>query len=387
MEDDMHRKLFFLITPVLLFLIYMGCSSGNPSQEGSLTFITYNTGLAQGYVAYYTERLPEVITAVANADADIICLQEVWKDEDVAAVIEATEGNYPYSYRVQTGQEAGAVCSDGEEEDILGCALANCGDVNPDNLSDCVLENCMVEFLLLSDECRSCMISNLGSTLDKIGEACATGADPSGLWSNDGRNGVLFLSRLPFTSTESEVLSSYLVKRVVLHVRVEDDALGTLDVYGTHLTADLRNAPPYAGEADSWEDEQGDQIDAMLAWISRTAGQENPIVLMGDMNCGPEKTDIESEAPDNYQKFETAGWTIPYTVSDDPLCTFCSDNPLVPDTSNDVIIDHIMFKQISENDHNSVERIFDTEFTADTDDGVLDLPVSDHYGVKLTINN
>ena len=383
----MHRKLFSLIVPVLFVILYMGCSSDHESPRPSITFITYNTGLAQGYVSYYTERLPEVIAAVAASEEDILCLQEVWKDEDVAAIIEAAEANYPYSYWEQTQQEFGAVCSDGEEVDIFACADAQCGDVNPDNLADCVLAFCSAEFLSLSPECRSCMVSNLGNTLEDIAATCATGADPSGLWSYDGRNGVLLLSKLPFTLTESEVLSSYLVKRIVLHARVQDDTFGTLDIYGTHLTADLGNAPPYAGDAASWEEEQGDQIDAMLAWISERTGAGSSVVLMGDMNCGPEKPGIQSEAPDNYQKFEAAGWTIPYTAMNNPLCTFCSDNPLVSDTSNNVIIDHIMYKHVSENGESSPERIFDTEFTAVTDDGEMDLPLSDHYGVKLTITN
>ncbi len=73
-----------------------------------------------------------------------------------------------------------------------------------------------------------------------------------------------------------------------------------------------------------------------------------------------------------------------YRNSSDPRCTFCSDNTLVSDASNDVLIDHIMFKQFSDND-TSEERIFDTVFPASTDDGEMDLPLSDHYGLIVTL--
>jgi endonuclease/exonuclease/phosphatase family metal-dependent hydrolase len=379
------KPLFWMV--LVLFLIgYTGCSSDSSSPEpSSLSFATFNAGLAQGYVPYYSARLPQVIAAVSDANADIICLQEVWKDEDVAAVVDAAKELFPFSYWEQTEQETGAVCTGGEETEILDCADTYCGEVNPDNLADCVLANCTNEFLSLSADCQSCMVSNLGKTLEEIGENCATGATPAGLWSNDGRNGVLILSRLPFTLTESKMLDAYLVRRIVLHVRVEDEQSGSVDVYGTHLTADLGNAPPYAGEAESWLEEQGLQIDALLVWISETAGENNSVVLMGDMNCGPEIYGIQAEAPENYERFQADRWNAPYAGGNAPLCTFCSDNPLISNNDSDVLIDHIFFKNGSNGYSTLAERIFDGRFALSTENGPMDLPLSDHYGVRVEI--
>ena len=69
--------------------------------------LSYNAGLLPGFVLYPEERAPFVQQAIANTDADVICLQEVWSDADVAAIKDAAAERYPHSYSVRTEQITG----------------------------------------------------------------------------------------------------------------------------------------------------------------------------------------------------------------------------------------------------------------------------------------
>lgn len=57
------------------------------------------------------------------------------------------------------------------------------------------------------------------------------------------------------------------------------------EIVCTHLTAGLSHVP-YPGRG-SWLEEQTWQIDELLAFIDRKALGTTPIVVVGDLNCGP----------------------------------------------------------------------------------------------------
>src|SRR5262245_56122168 len=57
---------------------------------GPATIVTWNLGLAPGFVDFAAERAQLGAEAVAGLDADVVCLQEVWQEEDVAKVLAAT---------------------------------------------------------------------------------------------------------------------------------------------------------------------------------------------------------------------------------------------------------------------------------------------------------
>ena len=101
-----------------------------------LNLLSYNLGLAHGYVPYAAARLPKLVTELKKSDADVLCLQEVWKKEDMTTITNALKSKYPYSvsapikqaYR-KTGWFSGPAC---RVRDLFGknkfvsCILTTC---------------------------------------------------------------------------------------------------------------------------------------------------------------------------------------------------------------------------------------------------------------------
>ncbi|MEM6954419.1 MAG: endonuclease/exonuclease/phosphatase family protein, partial [Myxococcota bacterium] len=65
---------------VTTLLLTLAC--GSDSDPVELRVETYNLGLAGAFVPNEAVRRAPVIEAVANLDADIVCLQEVWEQSD-----------------------------------------------------------------------------------------------------------------------------------------------------------------------------------------------------------------------------------------------------------------------------------------------------------------
>jgi endonuclease/exonuclease/phosphatase family metal-dependent hydrolase len=345
------------------------------------TVVTFNTGLARGFVDHAEGRLPLIGPALAALEADVVCLQEVWTDGDAAAIVQAAASAFPHNYREATTGENGngeTGCTAEEIEPLEECARENCSDVTPENLGTCVLGNCGAEFGAVSDSCQGCFASQLGNPLDDMIEACLEGA--GGSWAYDGRNGLLILSRHPMTTREMTRFDSYLNVRVALHALVQDPQMGTVDVFCTHLTANLGGVT-YGGNFASWEAEQAAQIDALLEWVEekRTAVV---VVVAGDMNCGPDHgTGVVAEFGDNFAKFSTGGFSSPYLSDSDSPCTWCADNPLVGGGPNN-IIDHVLVR--GSWPFSTALRILDNVITLDGDPEI-ETRLSDHYGVSTTV--
>ena len=69
-----------------------------------LKLLSYNLGLAHGYVPYAEARLPKLTAELKKSDADILCFQEVWKAEDRTKIINSLKSKYPYSVSAPTKQ-------------------------------------------------------------------------------------------------------------------------------------------------------------------------------------------------------------------------------------------------------------------------------------------
>jgi len=356
---------------------------GLPDHEGlgpDFTVVTFNTGLATGYVDWAPQRLPFIGQAIQALDADVVCLEEVWADADGEAIRQATATTFPHSYQMLTSDEGGgeAACTSEELDPLETCTRANCADVPPENLANCVLGNCGTKFNAISSACQSCLVSQLGQTLDEMVAACKGGG--GGTYAYGGRNGLLLLSRHPLTHQETLVFESYLNRRVALHVVVQDPQLGPVDVYCTHLTADLSDVP-YGGDKGSWGEEQGLQVDALTQWVEQTRSAV-VVVVAGDMNCGPQGTGaVSAEHPENYQKFVAAGFSDPYFEQHSDTCSWCADNPLVGGGPSEVI-DHVFVR--GSFPYSTSKRALDQPVTLPGPPEV-ESRLSDHYGVSVTV--
>lgn len=344
------------------------------------SFITFNAGLAYNYVTYAKERKAAVIEAVANLDADFVCLQEVWEAADVEDLKGGALEAFPYHAYADTTAEPGETdpaCTTDETDPLLACYYEFCDGT--DDLTGCIMDNCVAEFTAVTKPCSNCLVANIAKPIEGIVAACLAG---SAAYTYDGLNGVLLLSRHPFESTDFKVLDSYIVRRVVLHGRVEVDS-GPLNVFCTHLSTEISEIE-YDGKSDDWDDEQGDQIAAIVKYAEKQAGEE-PSVIIGDMNCGPEvEPNIVGKNIENFQLYLDAGYTLPYLAQEQVDCSWCIDNPLTG-SGVDRLIDHILVKNMGAYEAQFVvARILDELVTvphSETGEDV-ETPLSDHYGVQ-----
>ena len=108
-------------------------------------------------------------------------------------------------------------------------------------------------------------------------------------------------------------------------------------------------------------------VRARLCELTRFPGDEASPRLEGR----PRTVDILESA------FEMA-----YTADYEPLCTFCSTNP-VTDTENSVWIDHILLHNLSADAVLSTERVYDEDVVDVGEEQMV--PLSDHFGMRSVI--
>jgi endonuclease/exonuclease/phosphatase family metal-dependent hydrolase len=356
-------------------------SSPAPAPEGvepppAQHAVTFNAGLARNYVPHVDPRRAGVIEALSGLDAEVVCLQEVWEDEDVEAVTRGVAARFPYAFHVATAGEAaaGPACEPEALRPLGACVSGPCAGA--EDLPACVLKACAPAFLGLPGDCRTCLAANLSKPMDEALAACTGGGGSSLAYG--GRNGLLLLSKHPLTETSHRVLDAYLLRRAVLHAKTRVIG-GDVELFCTHLSAPLA-AVEYQGAHGSWLQEQAHQIDQVIQWVEEIAAGES-VILMGDMNCGPANAEWEvvAAAPENFQRFLDAGYRSPYT-EDHGHCTWCGkSNPLVGDDPMLRILDHVLFTRVGA-ELLLPERILDQQ-RVETRAGRV--PLSDHYGVRV----
>jgi hypothetical protein len=353
-----------------------GAGGGGPGGE-SIALATYNAGLAYGFVGYAEERAPLVPPALAELDVDVLCVNEVWMPDDVAAVKQALAAKLPNQAFFADSQEFADAppCSQEAIDELVACVEPACGS---EPAADCVLANCGAEFNAQSSECKQCLASNVGGTIDDLTAVCS---GDGAVFAYGGAFGVGLLTNQTVVAQEGLVLEGSTINRRGVQY-MELDVGGTpVHVFCTHLTANL--TLEYPRDEGSWEAEQAAQIDTIHGWIAERAGDETAI-LLGDLNTGPAGDGFSAELPDNWEKLTTAGWSAPF-IEQAPQCTYCGDNPLVGsagDDVNSVLIDQVLFQRASGTF--SAGRILDADVTLETEaDGTVTSKLSDHYGVRV----
>lgn len=361
-------------------------NNGTTNNQPAVSAVTYNAGLAVGFVSLAAERQQPVADALSGLEDDYVCLQEVWLTQDgdgnwtqdnIDAVLSATSDAYPHSYHEITNTTASGSCTEDESGPLVTCVEANCAEVPPGELSGCVLGQCGDEYGALSDGCKGCLLGELGNTFEDIQAACI-GTEGGNSYFSDGHNGLLLLSKHPLTDTSETTMPAVQVSRSILKASSEHPDFGAVDIYCTHLTAAIGGVdyPADSSEFASYEEEQANQIDTLLGMVEMST---NPAIVLGDMNTGPAIGEIGAELPANWTTFAESGLYFPHIDESAPFCTYCSTNTLV-DSTDDVLIDHVMTTW--EPTVLEAERIFDE--TADI--GGAQNNLSDHYGVRVRVS-
>lgn len=344
-----------------------------PTPTKTIKVATYNMGLATGYVPYAAERRDQVTAAVANSDADIICLTEVWFDDNIEYVSNALTETYPHQYShiepVEVGTEA--ACTEEDGAPLMACAIANeCPSAT--DLGQCVLTNCLDEYNALPPNCGQCLAANLGlGDIEAIFVACTTGSTE---WLYDGHNGLMLMSKQPMENKKYMGLNTWLIVRAALYAEIDG-----VQILCTHLASDV--GVEYGGDFDSLDGEHKDQVDSLISEMN-TNNLEGPQIISGDLNAGPLVGNLASERPDNYRALTDDGYADANCSADEPFCTWCADNLITNDPVNSAI-DHVMVRQATT--ANPV-RLFDETINIESaEDGTVEVHMSDHFGLQVDV--
>ena len=368
------------LAPILLLSLIAcgkdkGDDSGGTSVAGSSAQVaTWNVGLATNFVPYAPERVAPVIEAVAASDADVLCIQEAWREEDIAALTAGVASTYPNAFVSVTTEEGSDVpaCEVEETDPLAECAREFCTGTS--DLTTCVITYCYDEYDAMSPGCKECAAANIGlNDVDAILGACLTG---SSTYAWGGHNGLMLLSKEPMTNTDRTDFTAWLIWRSALHATI-----GDMNISCTHLSASL-TTPVYAGPDASYEAEQATEIENLIA-ESDTRAAGGVEIILGDMNTGPALTGLSAELPDNYAKFEAAGYADANVAAATPFCTWCTTNTLVPDTDADTTLDHILVKGATTADP---VRLFDGTVDVEASEGTVTTNLSDHFGWTSTVS-
>jgi len=345
------------------------CADKSTVCPGGLQLATYNAGLAHGAVPFAVERLRPIIDELRHVSADVLCLQEVWTDEDAQAIQNGLAPEFPYAIRERTIND---------DSDWFACSITqwtaiyrmnSCVDeqCSPNGIStfECAADQCAAEWDEIDDGCKLCLAANSTSPVK-----CAAWRAP--MFANDGRNGLLLLSRTPLENAGYTPFETFVIKRGVIRADIEG-----LQVQCTHLTSAL-DVVPYPADApyQSWDEEHRAQV----ARMAQQAGTRRHTVLLGDLNTGPASEGVDAELPDNFQALLDAGYRDTWTAGQ--TCTYCQENPLVcskPEGCGpNIRIDHGLLKNFTADIALSFERF--------ADQPVPDVErLSDHYGLLATM--
>ncbi|MDB4946899.1 MAG: hypothetical protein JWP97_6433 [Labilithrix sp.] len=332
--------------------------------------VTFNAGLAVGFLPHVTERLPHVIDALAALDVDLLFVQEVWLETHWEQLREALHAKMPHAMRpvALLASEPGA-CSEQELAPFVACAEKHCGGLRDEALAQCVVRHCAGAAFGMASPCVNCLASHPVGTLEEIvgrcvgrGEATPRAAGTTSrasLMAYGGSFGTGLFSRTPIPSQHLHTFDSTVNARGALHVRANLPDVGDVDVFATHLSP--------GGH------EHGVQVGELLRWIDPLMGAR-PAVLLGDLNT--------SEGSEAFRQIERAGFHPPATR--DTRGTFSSSG-LETGVAGDGgwRIDHVLFRDVVL--PTRTERILDAPIALEVDGAKVRSTLSDHFGILATI--
>ena len=355
------------------------------AEEPALVIDTYNVGLAHGFVDYASDRMPGIIGALQESEADVLCLQEAWEDADRRDIEDALADVFPHTRYTQTTQrkaDESPACRKKElfgEGRFVSCMQTDCAGTSGDERTNCIIERCgpvLDELKSSNPQCANALMAQVGKSAPAALWAIMRPIRKAGLYAYGGSNGLMILSREPLAEVGVLDFSDIatLNRRQALYVDVAWDE-GTTRVYCTHLSADLSEIAPYPGSFASWGEENAAQIDALL---QHAEGLES-VALVGDFNCGLEGTGLAGELSESCMKILDASYLDP-VVELGGRCTWCLDNHLNAGDEYESLIDHIFTRGLTPI---SAERSYTQAL--DIGDGIT-TSLSDHYGYRVTVS-
>ncbi len=270
------------------------CIDDPIGQPVAVTVETYNLALAGAFIPYEQERRQALPQAIAAADADILCLQEVWTQADKDLISAAAIGNFPYIITFEDDLDTplddatdqnGVVppapttvpCPDDVEaqpgvtiadqmndaidcvrdgQDLQGnfCSTIPGSDLGRTTSTDCAAEACFLQVAGLAagtaqqQRCYACLATQLPTdTFGTIRSRCPTVVNQELAF--QGQNSVMILSRYPLQNAVNWVIPGTWNRRVILSATAELPNGSDLDVFCNHLTPIFDDPVfPYTGQ-------------------------------------------------------------------------------------------------------------------------------------------
>jgi endonuclease/exonuclease/phosphatase family metal-dependent hydrolase len=375
-------------------------SGGKPYfKSETLKVTSYNVGLALNFVPFTRERLPVNEEILADYDSDVICLQEVWLDEQVEAITEALKPVYPEIYTVPAEQvfSESAACTDEEFNPFAQCVTDLCPGLSGADLVACAPVQCGGPLFELPPVCLDAVLGSVGIpdvTVDAVREAVT---QPAGKFAFGGALGLVLASKYPLEAREFQdfIEDSTSNHRGALYAEINLNKQ-THVVGCTHPTANLSIEYPTSGKHVSWEGENRFMQQQMIAFANAKAGN-NPIYFGGDFNCSiaSAANGVDGEFADNCQLWLDNGFVDP--AAQQLPCTFCYEENLLlqPDgAAGGTLLDHVFVKNLGDTSSARARRIFDQPVSIEAQDPVSELKPedspqlthpSDHFGVEVQI--
>jgi endonuclease/exonuclease/phosphatase family metal-dependent hydrolase len=389
MLNSMTRKnriqtIVTLVSTVWLATTAMACdgeqdgeTSSENTEQQSITALTFNTALGVGLAPYTAERREALAEIIPDLGIDLICLQEVWTYDDVVWFKETLAEPYPHVFFAVEQTDPGSLrCTSSEADMLSSCLDENCTGLSDAALVLCAVDACAQVFTEISADCQECIIANQTLSLDILILSC--GSEDAKTYKD--QNGLMILSKYPFENTGMLAFDSALGDRGVLRVRIAPSEAAGIDVYCTHLAASIGESL-YQGEYGSWEEERYMQAGLLLDWVEEQSRDVADVLVLGDLNCGPATADVEAEDKDTFMLFSDSGFTSPYLELGNTQCSWCADNTLVDDDSNDVILDHVLQRTSASTPLVDAGRSLTQPVEVEAAGEIITIHLSDHYGI------
>lgn len=320
---------------------------------------TYNTGLAHHFTPFSESRTIHVANHVAESDANVMCLQEVWAPDDLKAILaRAKDGNLQHAVigglhadnttdtlsidlrnegyeaavdrffqqvRAHNDESAGdsAACGGAwwnpmSDQNKTKAAYAICSSsFNPlESFSKCML-GAAYAMGDVSDACKIC-VSNQMTHLNSADpfDVCMSSSVAR---SHHGHNGLVLLSDKPLDRPHVKDLESFIIRHAALKAEYDDDAV----MVCTHLTTDMSMASFDNKDAAHFEQENLGQVRDIVAMLDDPAHRGKMHVVMGDLNSSDDKF------PGSLAHMRAQGFSTGDTSH--ISCTYnCADNAFLP---------------------------------------------------------
>ncbi|XP_071102566.1 uncharacterized protein [Haliotis cracherodii] len=344
---------------LLTFLGTLTVSSARAVCRHKVQLMTFNADLSQ-LVPHYKQRKELIPLALAETNADVVCLQGIWKGSDVDHISTAVKGVFPHSFsnvHYTVGESESEVkkmviwtwlekyfpmlraepCKVMEAVPMGYCLLFSCQGLFGTELMKCMASNCARYMNEISAACIACIVRRPNNA--KYEAECGEAVAFPGMSGRLNSHGLLMLSKLNITGTT--MVRQQTGNHGFLKIEIQD--VGS--VICAHLHAsDQLPAVEDCGEKDANPNRAYDNL--MGVYNIMSSGDTKNHVIMGDLNTSPQLPwNITPLFGASYAALIYAGFSIPY-VEHIGHCSYCADNKLVRSMgyNKSHILDHVLTK-------------------------------------------